>query len=253
MPNRGATPACEGRRARCRTPCGPAIDPELAVHRGRGRARSSGRVPVRDRCAAAEAGGGNQGGSGDVRPPEEAARSADHRGPPPSAGPDGGSGALAARTLGGDARRGAAGRATGVGLGPGSPGSGRDGRGEWDGVVGRDRRQRRPAAHRGRPRRRGRRAAVGAIRVSVGAGLADPPRRCARRPVWPAPGLRDRHCLVRRRLAAVRRRAEHRGARRGRGSSRGSAQRCSRRAAWRSSRRASGTTTAHAPSGRGPD
>ena len=109
-------------------------------------------------------------------------------------------------------------------------------------------------------------------------GLADPARRRAGRPVRAPQGLRDRHGVVRRRVAAVRRGAEHRGARRRPGAAgrrRGAAhprqpgdpagelrpgrsgqgrgrvvraRRCRRRASGRSS--AAGSSTARAGAGR---
>ena len=55
-------------------------------------------------------------------------------------------------------------------------------------------------------------AAVDQQRLPALADLADPARRLARRPLRPAPDLRDRHRVVRRGLAAVRPRADPRGA-----------------------------------------
>ena len=68
--------------------------------------------------------------------------------------------------------------------------------------------------HRPRPRRGRRRAAVDRQRLHAHARLVHPPRRVARRPVRASPGLRRRRGVVRRRVAAVRPRAELRHARR---------------------------------------
>ena len=73
--------------------------------------------------------------------------------------------------------------------------------------------ERRPAGARRGPRRRLRRPAVDRQRLHARPGRADPARRVARGPLRPAAGLRGRHGLVRRRLAALRARARRRGAR----------------------------------------
>ena len=65
------------------------------------------------------------------------------------------------------------------------------------------------------PRRRPGPAAVDHQRLPALAGLPDPARRLARRPVRAAPDVRHRHDLVRRGLAAVRARPQRRGADRG--------------------------------------
>ena len=61
------------------------------------------------------------------------------------------------------------------------------------------------------------RAPVGAHRVPVVPRVADPARRRARRPLRPAADLRDRHGVVRARVAALQRGAEHRDPRGGPG------------------------------------
>ena len=81
--------------------------------------------------------------------------------------------------------------------------------------------------------------AVDHQRVHPDAGVLHPRRRGARRPVRPAPGLRDRHDLVRSGLGRLRPRADGRAAGGGQGACRVSAARCSRRAVWRSSPRRS--------------
>ncbi|CAA9357886.1 MAG: Uncharacterized MFS-type transporter, partial [uncultured Nocardioidaceae bacterium] len=86
-------------------------------------------------------------------------------------------------------------------------------------AAGRHGRQRRAAHHRHRPRRQPPRAAVDHQRLLPLAGLPDPARRLARRPVRTPAGLRRRHRLVRPGIAAVRARADRRGAHRGAGAS----------------------------------
>ena len=81
------------------------------------------------------------------------------------------------------------------------------------------------------------RAAVGADRLPARAGLAHPARRRTGRSVRAPQGLRDRHGVVRRRVAAVRRGAEHRGARRRPGAAGRRRRPASPPAAWRSCRR----------------
>ena len=81
----------------------------------------------------------------------------------------------------------------------------------------RHRGEHRPADAGSRARRGARRPAVDRQRVRPRAGGADPAGRLARRPVRPAPGLRPRHRVVRRRQPAVRARARRRGADRGTG------------------------------------
>src|SRR5690606_1974831 len=80
------------------------------------------------------------------------------------------------------------------------------------GRAGHDRGEHRPADPRRRPRRGDVGTAVDRQRLHADAGRADPARRLARRPVRPAADLRPRRGLVRRRLRALRRGADDRGA-----------------------------------------
>ncbi len=79
----------------------------------------------------------------------------------------------------------------------------------------RHRRQRRAAANRRGLRRADELAAVDPQRLHADARVADPARRLARRPLRPPPHLRRRRRLVHGRVAALRDRAERRGADRG--------------------------------------
>jgi hypothetical protein len=74
----------------------------------------------------------------------------------------------------------------------------------------RDRRQRRAAGHRARPRWRPGDAAVGLQRLPARAGVADPRRRLARRRARRAPRVLDRRVRLRGRVARLRGRLEHR-------------------------------------------
>ncbi len=131
-------------------------------------------------------------------------------------------------------------------------GPGRDRGSQRDGIAGRQRGERGPAAHRPRLRRQPERIAVGSDCVPAGPGIADPAGRRPRRPLRAAEDVPDRHRLVRRRVADLRGGTEHRGSDRRPGSSKGSEPPSSPRGASPSCRRAFARTTARRRSGPGP-
>ena len=96
------------------------------------------------------------------------------------------------------------GRAAPAAQQPRAPRAPRHGAGELDGIPRRHHRQRRAPPHRRGPRCRRHRPPVGDHRLPAAPGVADPPRRRARRPVRPAQGVRDRLDLVRDRVGRVR-------------------------------------------------